>query len=121
VTGAASGIGLASTEAMVAAGSRVVAIDRAALKMLCNKHDEAVIPLVIDLLDPKDCTTLLPRVLAGGRDRHPFGQSSQHWDEHVLSRPAGSRRAYWLNSPPPIRQNRQEGVPSRETDQTFYC
>ena len=65
VTGAASGIGLASTEAMLAAGSRVVMVDRneAALQALCNKHGDAVIPLVIDLLDPKDCATLLPRVL----------------------------------------------------------
>src|SRR5260370_24951253 len=65
VTGAASGIGLASTEAMLAAGSRVMMVDRdeAALKALCNKHGDAVIPLVIDLLDPKDCATLLPRVL----------------------------------------------------------
>src|SRR4051812_9506618 len=65
VTGAASGIGLASTEAMLAAGSRVVIVDRdeAALKALRDKHGDAVIPLVIDLLDPKDCATLLPRVL----------------------------------------------------------
>jgi ribitol 2-dehydrogenase len=65
VTGAASGIGLASTEAMLAAGSRVVMVDRdeAALMALCNKHGNAVIPLVVDLLDPKDCATLLPRVL----------------------------------------------------------
>jgi ribitol 2-dehydrogenase len=65
VTGAASGIGLASTEAMLAAGSRVVMVDRdeAALKALRNKYGDAVIPLVIDLLDPKDCATLLPRVL----------------------------------------------------------
>jgi ribitol 2-dehydrogenase len=65
VTGAASGIGLASTEAMLAAGSRVVVVDRdeGALKALCNKYGDAVIPLVIDLLDPKDCATLLPRVL----------------------------------------------------------
>ena len=65
VTGAASGIGLASTEAMLAAGSRVVMIDRdkAALEALCNKHGHAAIPLVVDLLDPKDCATLLPRVL----------------------------------------------------------
>ena len=65
VTGAASGIGLASTEAMLAEGARVVMIDRdeAALKALSNKHGEAVTPLVIDLLDPKDCATLLPRVL----------------------------------------------------------
>src|SRR5258708_22151969 len=73
VTGAASGIGLASTEAMLAAGSSVMMVDRdeAALKALCNKHGDAVIPLIIDLLDPKDCATLLPRVLekAGPRKR----------------------------------------------------
>ncbi|OSJ08640.1 glucose dehydrogenase [Bradyrhizobium canariense] len=65
VTGAASGIGLASTEAMLAAGARVVMVDRdeAALKALRDKHGDAVIPLLIDLLDPKDCATLLPRVL----------------------------------------------------------
>jgi NADP-dependent 3-hydroxy acid dehydrogenase YdfG len=50
---------------MLAEGSRVVMVDRdeAALKALCNKHGDAVIPLVINLLDPKDCATLLPRVL----------------------------------------------------------
>ena len=65
VTGAASGIGLASTEAMLAAGARVVTVDRdaAALKALRDKHGDALIPLVIDLLDPKDCATLLPQVL----------------------------------------------------------
>lgn len=70
VTGAASGIGLASSEAMLAAGARVAMIDRdeAALEALRGKHGEAVIPLVIDLLDPEDCATLLPRVLeAAGR------------------------------------------------------
>ena len=66
VTGAASGIGLASSEAMLALGSRVVMVDRdaAALKALSDKHGEAAIPLVIDLLDPKDCAALLPKVLA---------------------------------------------------------
>jgi ribitol 2-dehydrogenase len=65
VTGAASGIGLASAEAMLAAGARVVMVDRdeAALKALGAKHGDAMIPLVIDLLDAKDCATLLPRVL----------------------------------------------------------
>ena len=65
VTGAASGIGRASGEAMLAAGARVVMIDRdeAALQALRHKHGEAVIPLVIDLLDPSGCATLLPRVL----------------------------------------------------------
>jgi ribitol 2-dehydrogenase len=65
VTGAASGIGLASTEAMVAAGARVVVVDRdeAALQAVCDTHGDVVTPLVIDLLDAKDCATLLPRVL----------------------------------------------------------
>jgi ribitol 2-dehydrogenase len=65
VTGAASGIGLASSEAMLAAGARVVMIDRdqAALAALHAKHGDAVIPLLIDLLDPADCATLLPKVL----------------------------------------------------------
>jgi ribitol 2-dehydrogenase len=65
ITGAASGIGLASAEAMMAAGARVVMIDRdeAALRALRDKHGDALIPLVIDLLDPNECATLLPRVL----------------------------------------------------------
>ena len=55
VTGAASGIGLASTEAMLAAGARVVMVDRdeAALKALGSKHGDAVIPLVVDLWIPR--------------------------------------------------------------------
>ncbi|UVO38608.1 SDR family oxidoreductase [Bradyrhizobium arachidis] len=65
VTGAASGIGLASAEAMLAAGARVVMVDRdeGALSGLCSRHGDAVIPLMIDLLDPSDCATLLPRIL----------------------------------------------------------
>jgi len=65
VTGAASGIGLACAEAMLAAGARVVMADRdeAALKRLGEKHGEAMIPLVVNLLDAKDCATLVPRVL----------------------------------------------------------
>ena len=65
VTGAASGIGLASAEAMMAAGARVVLVDRdaAALKAVCGKHGDAATPLVVDLLDAKDCASLVPRVL----------------------------------------------------------
>ena len=65
VTGGASGIGLASTEAMLAAGARVVVVDRdeAALRALREKHGDAVIPLVIDLLDAKSCATLMPQIL----------------------------------------------------------
>jgi ribitol 2-dehydrogenase len=65
VTGAASGIGLASTQAMLAAGARVVMVDRdeRALAVQRDACGDQVIPLVIDLLDPKGCATLVPRVL----------------------------------------------------------
>jgi ribitol 2-dehydrogenase len=66
VTGAASGIGRASAEAMLRAGARVVLVDRdeAALKSLCDQHGKAAIPLVIDLLDAQACASLLPRIVA---------------------------------------------------------
>jgi len=65
VTGAAAGIGLASTEAMLAAGARVVLVDRDkdALNRVCESHRDAAIPLPMDLLDPKACAQLMPRVL----------------------------------------------------------
>jgi len=72
VTGAASGIGRASAEAMLAAGARVVLVDRdaAALSALCARHGDSAMPLVIDLLDAQACATLVPAVLerAGGLD-----------------------------------------------------
>jgi ribitol 2-dehydrogenase len=65
VTGAASGIGLASAQAMLAAGARVVMVDRdaAALTALCARHGAGMMPLVIDLLDPKACAGLVPAAL----------------------------------------------------------
>jgi ribitol 2-dehydrogenase len=38
--------------------------DEAAMQALCDKHGAALIPLRINLLDPKDCATLVPKVLA---------------------------------------------------------
>lgn len=66
VTGAASGIGLASAEAMLAEGATVVFVDRdeAALKNLIAKHGDKAIPLVIDLLNPDSCASLLDGVLS---------------------------------------------------------
>ena len=65
ITGAASGIGLASAEAMIAAGARVVFVDRdaARLAQLQRQHGAAAIPLEIDLLDPESCASMLPRIL----------------------------------------------------------
>ncbi|WP_299029586.1 SDR family oxidoreductase [uncultured Sulfitobacter sp.] len=65
VTGAASGIGLASAEAMLAAGARVVIIDRdaAAVEAICDRYKGTAIPLVVDLLDPVDCAQMLPKIL----------------------------------------------------------
>ena len=65
VTGAASGIGLATVKAMIASGARVVLVDRdqASLKTICEELGDAAIPLVMDLLDPKDCATLLSQIL----------------------------------------------------------
>lgn len=66
VTGAASGIGLASAEALLGAGAKVVLIDRdaAALARLQAQHGDAVWTLPLDLLDRAQCAELLPRTLA---------------------------------------------------------
>ncbi|WP_411197202.1 SDR family NAD(P)-dependent oxidoreductase, partial [Rhizobium sp.] len=66
VTGAASGIGLASTEAMLAAGATVVLVDRdeKALETVCARLGERAIPLKINLLDPDQCAGLLEGVLS---------------------------------------------------------
>ncbi len=65
VTGAASGIGRASAEALLTGGARVVLIDRddKTLTAACAELGEHAIPLVLDLLDPKQCASLLPKVL----------------------------------------------------------
>ena len=66
VTGGASGIGLASAEAMIAEGALVVIVDRdeSALKALQGKHGGAVVTLAVDLLDPTACAALIPNILA---------------------------------------------------------
>ncbi len=66
VTGAASGIGLASAQALAAAGARVVLVDRdqAALHRVCESIGDAALPLTLDLLDPAQCARLVPEALA---------------------------------------------------------
>lgn len=65
ITGAASGIGLACARALVAAGARVVMIDRAEdrLQALCGQIGPDALPLVVDLLDGAQVSGMLPRIL----------------------------------------------------------
>ncbi|MBY5455754.1 SDR family oxidoreductase [Rhizobium leguminosarum] len=65
VTGAASGIGLECAKTMLAAGARVVLVDRneEALKEICSKLDANAIPLVTDLTDPKSVARMMPEIL----------------------------------------------------------
>lgn len=66
VTGAASGIGLATTEALIAAGASVVMVDRdaAALAKLTERLGDKAIAQVTDLLDPASCSAMVPEILA---------------------------------------------------------
>jgi ribitol 2-dehydrogenase len=66
ITGGASGIGLASAEAMLGAGATVVLVDRdqKALDAHCARLGARAIPLVIDLLNAESCASLLSGVLA---------------------------------------------------------
>jgi ribitol 2-dehydrogenase len=72
ITGAASGIGLSCARTLIAEGATVVLIDRAEdrLKQLCEELGPKALPLVVDLLNPKEVSGILPRILelAGGLD-----------------------------------------------------
>lgn len=65
VTGGASGIGLASAQAMLRAGAKVVVIDSndSALSSLQEKYGDQFVPLPLDLLDPEACVSLMPEIL----------------------------------------------------------
>lgn len=72
VTGAASGIGLASARILLDEGATVVLIDRAEdrLEVLASELGPRARPLTMDLLDPAQVSGMLPRILdtAGGLD-----------------------------------------------------
>lgn len=65
VTGAASGIGLATSEALIAAGATVVLADRdeAAMAKIAERLGDAAIPLQVDLLDAESCAGMIPAAL----------------------------------------------------------
>jgi len=66
VTGAASGIGLATTKALIEAGAKVVLIDKdeRALNAACEGRRDVAIPLVANLLDVDQCRRLPESILA---------------------------------------------------------
>ena len=65
ITGAASGIGLECARTLLAAGARVVLVDRAAdkLQQLCTELGPNAMPLVIDLTEPRSVAQMLPGIL----------------------------------------------------------
>ncbi len=66
ITGAASGIGLATTRALLAQGVRVVMADRdeARLAVLTEELGSGSLAHVVDLLDAESCDRMIPEVLA---------------------------------------------------------
>ncbi|EAU40267.1 probable ribitol 2-dehydrogenase protein [Fulvimarina pelagi HTCC2506] len=65
VTGAASGIGLATTEALLEAGAIVVMVDRdeKALSQITGRLGDKAIAQVTDLLDIDSCARMVPEIL----------------------------------------------------------
>ncbi len=65
ITGAASGIGLATTEALLDQGATVVMVDwnEAALAELAGKLGDRAIPQVTNLLDEGSCNAMIPEIL----------------------------------------------------------
>ncbi|MNX98743.1 Ribitol 2-dehydrogenase [compost metagenome] len=66
ITGAASGIGLATSEALLEQGATVVMVDwnEKALNDLVAKLGDRAIPQVTNLLDADSCNAMIPEILA---------------------------------------------------------
>ena len=65
ITGAASGIGLATTKALLGQGATVVMVDwnEKGLTDLVAELGEKAIPQVTNLLDPDSCNAMIPEIL----------------------------------------------------------
>jgi ribitol 2-dehydrogenase len=65
ITGAASGIGLATTEALLDQGATVVMVDRnaGALAEMAARLGARAVAQVTDLLDAESCNAMIPKIL----------------------------------------------------------
>ena len=65
ITGAASGIGLQCARSLLAAGAKVVLIDRAEdkLKALCDELGDNAVAIVTDLLDTASVNRMMPEII----------------------------------------------------------
>lgn len=65
ITGAASGIGFACARALIAAGVKVVLVDRAEdrLREVCAELGPQAIPLVVDLMQPRQVDGLAAQIV----------------------------------------------------------
>lgn len=66
ITGAASGIGLACAKRLIAAGARVILVDRdgEALAQACASLGDKAIALEVDVTDPASVAGMTPQILA---------------------------------------------------------
>jgi len=74
ITGAASGIGLECARALIEAGAKVVLIDRDGDKLAqaCAQLGPDALALQVDLLQPQENSSLLPRIIALAGGLHIF-------------------------------------------------
>ena len=65
VTGAASGIGLASATALIEKGATVFLVDRSeeGLQKVCPGLGDRAVPLVVDMLDKRSVAGMLPQIV----------------------------------------------------------
>lgn len=101
ITGAASGIGLATARALLGAGGKVVLVDRneGALADLTDELGPDAMAQVTDLLDPDSCNAMVPQILhkVGHIDIMACNAGSYIGGDLVDTDPAANDRMLNLN------------------------